>query len=132
MSSSAVVLSGIALFTSYIPTVERDDASCSLATGEGRLYSFSLNYGILTKKITKTKSIRDTPETVIIECQGADCPTTPCEGQNCPTPPGNITYLDPEPVTPGCEGNNCDFIEELPAGSGNRPFRQYMVIDENL
>lgn len=129
--SSALVLSGIAFFTSYIPNVESNEESCSLSTGEGRLYSFSLNYGILTTKITTTTTIRDTPEIVITECVGEDC-LKPCEGNHCGTPPGQIKILDPEPVAARCEGDNCELIPELPPESGNRPFRQYILIDENF
>ncbi|MGP9801926.1 pilus assembly protein [Rheinheimera sp. NSM] len=128
--SPAVVLQGIAFFTSYVPTVEQTEDSCSLSGGLGRIYAFSLNYGILTSTIIEIPRIPDTPE-VFITCVGEDC-DKPCEGEDCKSQPGDIMILSPEPEKVTCK-ENCDLIPELKEdSSSNRPMRQYLVIDENL
>lgn len=125
--SPAVVLSGIAFFTSYIPSMEEAEGTCSLSGGLGRIYAFSLNYGILVREVIEIPRIPDTPEVLITTTE-----QEPCEGEDCKKEPGKITVLIPRPTEIGCT-ENCELIPELQEDtSSNRPVRQYIVIDENL
>ena len=126
--SPAVVLSGIAFFTSYIPTIEKVEETCSLSGGLGRIYAFSLNYGILTRSVIEIKRIPDVPEVIIVDCTGEDC--KPCEEENC-RGKGEIKVLVPTPedVVPECT-ENCDAVP--PIDDDWEINRQYIVIDESL
>jgi len=124
--SPAVVLSGIAFFTSYIPSMEETEGTCSLSGGLGRIYAFSLNYGILIRSVIEIPRIPDTPEVVITTTS-----EEPCQGDDCKKEPGTIKVLGPAPTEITCR-ENCDLIPELQESGTNRPVRQYMVIDESL
>ena len=125
--SPAVVLSGIAFFTSYIPTVAVDENSCSLSGGEGRLYAFDMNYGYLIRRKTTTTVPPDAPQVIVRTsteeqpdpgCVGENCPPPPCEGENCGINPGELYIIVPEP----------EKVAEDDRGTN----RIYQVIDENL
>lgn len=125
--SPAVVLSGIAFFTSYIPTVAVDENSCSLSGGEGRLYAFDLNYGFLMRRQSITSVPPDAPQVIVRTttnkepeqpCEGENCPPEPCEGENCGTDPGELYILVPEP--------------EKVVDNDRGTHRIYQVIDEGI
>ena len=132
--SSAVVLSGVAFFTSYIPTVERDEERCSLSAGEGKIYAFNL-YGILIKTFT-TETIPPTPKPIVRCMENCDEPDStddviilipsptdiPCDGENCPPP-----HCEGEDCPPPCEGDECPPKK----GGANKLIRSYILIEEN-
>lgn len=123
--SPAVVLSGIAFFTSYIPTVEVDENSCSLSGGEGRLYAFDMNYGYLIRRKTTTTVPPDAPQVIVRTNDTSEDNDDDdgdgdgnCQGDNCGTNPGELYILNPEP--------------EKVADDDRGTIRIYQVIDENL
>ncbi|MEO3864789.1 pilus assembly protein [Rheinheimera fenheensis] len=123
--SPAVVVSGVAFFTSYIPSVELNENTCELDGGQGSIYAFNLNFGTRifnTDSITVTKSIPDVPEVIVPPAE----PNPDCEGDQCVTPPGDLTVLIPEPVPVPCTGEDC----EGPSAT-LKTLRHYLVIDEN-
>lgn len=123
--SPAIVLSGIAFFTSYIPTVEVDENTCSLSGGLAKLYAFDMNFGFT---VIEPPEIGDVPPDMpppyfppkeeAPECEGEDCQPV-CEGDNCGTPPS-----EPHLIIK-------DKVVKVPAPDPGTT-RIYQVIDENL
>ena len=122
--SPAVVVSGVAIFTSYIPSVEVNENTCELDGGAGSIYAFNLNYGTRvfnTISITTTKSIPDVPEVIVPPAE----PDPDCQGDECATPPGKLTLLMPDATEVPCTGEDCGPAATL------KTLRHYLVIDEN-
>lgn len=124
--SPAIVISGMAFFTSYIPTVEVDENTCSLSGGLAKLYVFNMNRGYFSTEPYDIGEVPpDIPPPVFREpepedpdCEGEDCKPA-CEGDNCGTPPA-----EPHLIIG-------DRVEKV--GGGDRgTTRVYQVIDENL
>jgi len=124
--SPAVVLSGIAFFTSYIPTVTVDENTCSLSGGLAKLYAFDMNWGYF---IGPPETIGDVPQdmfqTVLRdplpkdpECEGDDC-QPPCEGDECGTSPSELLRVTK------------DGLKKI-SDDDRGTTRIYQVLDENL
>lgn len=122
--SPAIVLSGVAFFTSYVPTVEVDENTCSLSGGLGRLYSFDMNMGYFIRNVEEfDEIIPDTPTTVTTtdsstdegEGDGED----ECEGDNCGIAPPTTNIIVKDEIIK---------VDDNDRGTT----RIYQVIDENL
>lgn len=108
--SSAIVVSGVVYFTSYIPSTSSEAAAQCVASGVGRIYAVDLQYGYYTH-LWHYLELNDPPDTpkiifppgedsigkiICAGCRpvceaGVDCPTDPnaaqCSGDDCPSTP---------------------------------------------